>query len=367
MRAEARPVTPRAVRLASLLLVALAVASCGHLVLPAATSVDRPALAVFPRLPDYDDPVWLLGQGQPIPRAALAEGHSALPGEGTLFILPHVLGSLPYKNVQETRAWVDEVNRTYTPAPPWRYRPERRLGHYSCMSVAAATALDWFHLEQGRTLAHYRSWLSGKPERGTDPRLIDSIYLARARDDPSCYPTITTQRDPDEGTQIQWRMEAFAAIVTLAAAPGTDRDTPIAVADPSLRGVTHRARAGDFLDLRAEPVLRWVPSPRVAADPDVHAARLVAALDRHGPLYAGIRVRFAASGGIVAESDLARLALPNVSGHGVVIVGYAEQGGRTYFIYRETFGEADEESEDAGPSYRVYPVHGFNEAYAFVR
>jgi hypothetical protein len=25
------------------------------------------------------------------------------------------------------------------------------------------------------------------------------------------------------------------------------------------------------------------------------------------------------------------------------------------------------ESADDGPSYRAYPVHGFNEAYAFVR
>ena len=359
--------TPHALRLASLLLAALAVVSCGHLVLPEATSVDRPALAAFPRLPGYDDPAWLLGQGQPIPRAALREGRSALADKGTLFVLPHVLVALPYKNVQETPAWVDEVNRTYAPAPPWRYRPERRLGHYSCMSVSAATVLDWFHLEQGRTLAHYRSWLSGKPERGTDPRLIESIYRARARDDPSGYPTITAHRDPVEDTPIPWRMESFAAIVTLAAAPGADRDATIEVVDASLRGVTHRARVGDFLDLRVEPVLRWVPSPRVAAAPDVHAARLVAALERHGPLYAGVRVRFAASGGIVAESDLARLALPNVSGHGVVIVGYAVQDGRTYFVYRETFGEADEESEEAGPSYRAYPVHGFNEAYAFVR
>jgi hypothetical protein len=367
MRAEARSVTSRAYQLAPLLLAALALVACGHLALPATTSVDRPALAAFPWLPDYDDPAWLLGQGQPIARAALREGRSMLPEGGRLFVLPHVLGSLPYKNVQETRAWVDEVNRTYGPVPPWRYRPERRLGHYSCMSVSAATVLDWFHLEEGRALAHYRSWLSGKPERGTDPRLIDSIYLARARDDPSGYPTITAHRDPVEGTPIPWRMEAFAAIVTLAASAGTDRDAPIAVADAALPGVTHRARSGDFLDLRVEPVLRWVPSPRVAATPDAHAARLVAALERYGPLYAGIRVRFAASGGIIAESDLARLALPNVSGHGVVIVGYVEQDGRTYFIYRETFGEADDESEEAGPSYRAYPVHGFNEAYAFVR
>jgi len=341
---------------------------CGHLQLPPETIADRPArVDALPVLPDYDDPAWLLSQGLPLRRDWLREGRTPIDG-GEMFILPHVLTTLPYKNVQETQAWVEQVNREFGPTPPWRYRPERRLGHYKCMSVSASTILDWYALERGEALPGFRSWLNGTGERGFDHRVIDAIYYQRAASNAyRGYALLTTHLDPVEQTPISYQMEAFARIITMASEPGIQLERVLEAADVSLPGVTHRVRAADFLDFPYHVVFRYTPSTQVARDPEPYNRILVDALEQHGPVYAGIRLRFASSGGIVAEHDIARLAIPNVSGHGVVIVGYVRQAGRTYFVYRETFGDFDDEFVDGGPAYRVYPVHGFNEAYSFHR
>ncbi len=342
--------------------------ACGTLQIPPEATVDRPVRAeTLPALPDYDDPAWLLSQGLPLRRDWLREGRTPIDG-GEMFLLRHVLTDLPYKNVQETEAWVERVNREFGPTPPWRYLPERRLGHYKCMSVAASTILDWFALERGESLPGFRSWLNGTDERGFDHRIIDAIYYQRAASDTGrVYPLLTSSLDPVEQTPIAYRMEGFARIITMASEPGAPRGQVLEVADVSLPGVTHRARVGDFLDVAYHAVIRSTPLREVARDPDAYNRKLIDAIEQHGPLYAGIRVRFASSGGIVAEHDIARLAIPNVSGHGVVIVGYVRQAGRTYFVYRETFGDFDDEFADGGPAYRAYPVHGFNEAYSFHR
>jgi hypothetical protein len=346
----------------------LAVGACGHLQMPPQSTADRPApVETLPTLPEYDDPAWLLSQGLPLRRDWLREGRTPVDG-GEMFILPYVLTALPYKNVQETDAWVDEVNRRLHPSPPWVYQPERRMGHYKCMSVSASTVLDWFTLTQGKPLPGFRSWLNGSTERGSDHRVIDAIYYQRAASGENRgYRLVTTHLDPVEQTPISFRMEAFARIITMAGDPEVPREQVVVAPDMSLPGVTHRARAADFLDVPYHVVFQWTPSTQVARDPEPYTRMLVDALEKHGPIYAGIRVRFASSGGIVAEHDIARLAIPNVSGHGVVIVGYVRQAGRTYFIYRETFGDFDDEFADGGPAYRAYPVHGFNEAYTFHR
>lgn len=368
--ANAQPVSART-KFLSIVAPAICVAAlggCGHLQLPPKALADRPApVATFPALPDYEDPAWLLAQGLPLRRDWLREGRMPIDG-GEMFVLPHVVTDLPYKSIQETQAWVEQVNREFNPTPPWLYRPERRLGHYKCMSVSASTVLDWFALERGKALPTFRSWLNGSTEHGFDHRVIDAIYYQRAAArEQGGYALLSAHLDPVEQTPISFHMEAFARIITMASAPESPRERVIEVSDMSLPGVTHRVRAADFLDVPYHAIFQWVPSPQVALDPERYSRLLVEALESFGPVYAGIRIRFASSGGIIAETDLARLAIPNASGHGVVVVGYVRQAGRTYFIYREVFGDFDDEFADGGPAYRVYPVHGFNEAYAFHR
>ncbi|MBL8700997.1 MAG: hypothetical protein JNK67_21660 [Alphaproteobacteria bacterium] len=300
----------------------------------------------------------------PLRRSWLKEGRTAIPG-GEVVVLPHVLTTLPYKNVQETEAWVGHVNATYAPDPQWRYLPDWRMGHYKCMSVSASTIIDWFTLRAGRPLGRYRSLLNGAIELGFDHRLLDALYYARARDAATAddYPLLTIDLDPIERTPIPYGMAGFAAILSLGGDRAT-RDMTVELPDPSLPGVTHRLATADLPALRARKVFSYRPSWEVNFDPRPLIDATHAAMERSGPLYAGIRLRFAASGGVVTAAHGA-LAAPDLSAHGVVIVGHVHQDGRTFFIYRETFGEYDSDWADGGAAYRLFPIQSFNEAWAF--
>lgn len=344
-------------------LVSLGLAGC--LSLPPKEAVDAPPAGDgVPVLPAYDDPIWIHQQGIPLRRAWLREGRTPV-AKGEMFILPRVLTELPYKNLQETEAWIAEVNRKYAPSPAWRFNPERRMGHYKCMSVSASTVVDWHLLEQGRHLATYRSLMHGKEERGYDARKIDAVYYQRAEDGMRGYSLLWLEKDPIERTPISYRMESFAMIITMAGADGANPDQILEVPDPGLPGIRHRIRVGDLPRLRYRTVFGYQPTVVIADEPEPRIRQLVEALEHDGPVLAGIRIRFATSGGVITATDFARLAYPTISGHAVVVVGYIRQEDRTYFVYRETFGEYDEVWVEGGPAYRVFPVHSFNEAYAF--
>jgi len=347
----------------------LAVSFCsvptGCLNLPPGEVLDRPAQSeTLPELPSYDDPVWIHAQGLPLKRSWLQEGRTTIP-DGEMFLLPHVLSALPYKNNQETGQWVDHVNRNYHPRKKWLYQEGRRLGHYKCMSTSASTILDWFHLQRGGRLAPYRSWMSGKTEWGFDPRVLDALYFefAASDSDGGDYPLFDRRLDPVEQTSIPVGMEGFCRIITLGSRTPSDRI--LNAPDSSLATVTHALRVGDWPALNYRVLFEYSLSFKAAGEPEPLIVLMVTALEESGPIFAGIRVRFATSGGLLTATELGRLALPDISGHGVVVVGYIRQKGRTYFVYRETFGEYDETWEMGGPAYRVYPAHCFNEAYLF--
>lgn len=346
-----------------LTLAALGLAGCVSL--PPKETLDvPPAGDGIPVLPAYDDPLWIHQQGIPLRKAWLREGRTPV-AKGEMFILPHVLSDLPYKNLQETEPWIAEVNQKYAPSPAWRFNPERRMGHYKCMSVSASTVVDWHLLELGRPLGTYRSLLHGKEERGFDSRLIDAIYYQRAADGVSGYPLLWLEKDPIERTPISYRMESFAKIITMAGAEGADPDQTIDTPDPGLPGVSHRFKLGELPRLHYRTVFNYQPTVVIAAKPEPRIRQLVEALEQDGPVLAGIRVRFATSGGVMTATEFARLAYPTISGHAVVVVGYIRQEGRTYFVYREVFGDYDEAWLEGGPAYRVFPVQSFNEAYVF--
>lgn len=317
-------------------------------------------------LPPYEDPSWILEQGLPLRRSWLEEGRTPIPG-GEMYIIPYTLTALPYKNVEETKKWVAKINREYAPLPTWRYRAERRMGHYKCMSVSSSLIVDWFNLRRSAPAAEYRSLLNGKTERGFDHRKLDAIYYHRAgqAETEEDYPLLTLELDPVEQVPIPYNLEAFAKIIAMRGRNEVTADTWIETPDPTLPGVIHRFRAAELPALQYRILFQYVPSYRVAADPEMHTRLLVDALERYGPVLAGIRVRFASSGGVISATSAARLAIPNISGHGIVIVGYIRQEDRVYFVYRETFGRFDELTSHGGPAYRVYPGHAFNEAYVF--
>lgn len=293
-------------------------------------------------MPALDDEVWYLGQGLPIQRALLEEGTHPTPA-GTVTILPDVLTRLPYKNNEETRAWVDHINATYAPEPRWRHRSERRLGHYKCMSLSASTVRDWLRLRDGLTLGAYTSMLNGLPERGLNPKVLDSLYYESGFD-----VTGSDHYDPVSGTPVPCDLRGFVKLLTEPPAPHPAPDV-------SLPGVTYDWTPADLL-----------PDYEVV-EIELDADAVVEALRTHGALYAGIRVRFSASGGVMNRTEVGDAPLPFVTGHAVVIVGWIDQGGARTFVYRETFGDYDYTSQSGGAAYRVYPIFGFSEIYGFRR
>ncbi len=340
----------------------------GCQMLPSIDLLDNPVQsASIPDLPEYESPTWVAIQGLPVRRSWLKEGRTEIRN-GEMYILPHVLTGLPYKNNQETREWIDYINKTYKPDPPWRYLPERRKGHYKCMSVSASTILDWFALQRGEALKPYQSLLNGQTEHGFDHRALDAIYYKRAQLDETAeiYQLITIAKDPVEQTPVSYRMDAFVDIITTAG-HNADPDVVVEALDPSLPAVRHRIRVGDLPPLRARRLFGYTPTWDVRTNPAPLIDAMVRSLETTGPVFAGLRLRFAASGGVITAGQARALAMPDLSAHGVVVVGYIRQRGRTYFVYRETFGEYDEGWADGGPAYRVFPIHSFNEAWVFER
>lgn len=317
----------------------------------------------LPRLPQSSSSIWISEQGLPLRVKWLKEGSTPLP-DGEMFILPYTLTTLPYKNSEENSAWVNNVNLNYSPSEKWTHDPERRMGHYKCMSISSSTIVDWHNLRRGRQLKGYRSWLSGMNEHGMDHRKLDAWYyhLAEEQDTADDYPLLTLHMDPVERTPISYDMEAFTRIIEM----GGSINNPLTIPDQVLQDVTHRIKPGEMPPVTIRKLFGYKNSLSVSRNPSAHNKLIIDALKNSGPVFAGIRVRFATSGGVVTNDSAARISLPKMSGHGVVILGYIRQGKQYYFVYRETFGNFDNTSQKGGPAYRAYPVHAFNEAYAFL-
>lgn len=315
-------------------------------------------------VPDYFDEVFFQGQGFPVHSTHVREGRYSI-GDAELFVLPYAVDGLDYKNIQETPEQVARVNAELGPDPPWRTDESRRMGHYKCLSVSASLIADWFTLAGGGELGEYVSVLDGRRYRGMDPKALDSLYYERARTEPDVFVlTDEDHLDPISGVRVPYGAVGFARILGEESA----RPGPRSVRDVQL----DREYAYDFTSVGPLRPLRIEGGGldvRAAASryPREASERVRAALAEHGPLLAGIRVRFAALHGVFDARRIGDVPLVGVTGHGVVIVGWIERKDRLYFLYRETFGRSDVETAASGPSWRIYPVYGFNEIHAFRR
>lgn len=356
-------------KLARLLAGVLATVAVGILVAYVFFSADR-STAPLDRAPEvlvvpaYYDPVFFQGQGFPVRRRFVVSGTHEHDG-ATVHVLPDFDNAIDYKNTQETAAQVEAVNARFAPQPPWRFRPERRLGHYRCMATATSLVLDWFALRRGAALPDYVSIFDGRTYHGFDPRAIDEIYFEHADREPETFQLTNDARpDPVTSTPVPYSIAAFARLVEdETARPGRrvvhDRHLPI-------EHVVELERAGRLV---AVPVLRPKLQWRAffGAYPRKDSERVRRALESYGPLLAGIKIRFSVRHGVFRDTRLGDLPILGPSGHGVVIVGWIEKGDRLFLLYRETFGDCDEEQVDCGPAYRIFPVYGFNEIFAFRR
>ena len=314
-------------------------------------------------VPAYFDQVFFLGQGFPVHTANVVEGLREIDG-GKMFVLPGWVDAIDYKNCQETEEQVRAVNERYRPVPPWRVDEGRRKGHYKCMSVSASLVLDWFAWSQGRDLIEYASVLDGKRYRGFDPKALDALYYARSAADPELYAlTDEGHLDPVSQVPVPYSAAGFARIIeeeSADPAPRRARDVQLPLDYPYSFESSGALRSVRLIDSE----IHWEVAAGVY--PREESERLRDALAR-GPLFAGIKARFSALHGIFDATRAGDVPIPGLSGHGIVIVGWIERDERLYFLYRETFGRADEERADAGPAWRIYPVWCFNEVYAFER
>ncbi len=166
--------------------------------------------------------------------------------------------------------------------------------------------------------------------------------------------------DPVAGVPVPCGMRGFIKLLI-------DPPDGMRALDVSLPGVAYEwQREGLLPDYRATEIFRNIvfESPFHDVAQEI-SGRVRDAIDTNGILYAGIRVRFSASGGVINRSRIGDVPLPFMTGHAVAIVGWIEQGEDLYFVYRETFGEYDTTSSYGGPAYRVYPIFGFSEVYSF--
>jgi len=317
-------------------------------------------------VPDYNSDIWFKGQGYPIKYQLLKEGWTDLEGGGEIFILPNVLTKLPYKNLEESEEWVKSVNSSFNPNPLWSYDSRRRKGNYRCMSQAASTISDWHALLLGNELRNYKSIYTGQTERGLNYKILDSIYYQRAKQDPKNYKLNTRKlmQDPVSHTPVPFSLSGYAQILSVGMGEDSDQFKKI----PDYNLLIIYSYSSDDFHIYSNPItlfknkafweIIFKKEPKLTQ-------KTKEALHKHGILYGGIKARFSMLNGNLKKTKLGFIPLSFFSGHGVSIVGYIEKSGHTYFVFRETFGLANEETEKSGVAYRMFPIYGFNEIYAF--
>ncbi len=287
---------------------------------------------------------------------------------------------IPYKNLQERREWIATVNKKYN--LQWRHLPGRRAVAGKCLSYAASYVVDWFRIKNTTppyNLNYYISYLRGEKERGMNPRVLEILYYEKETDRdstepekkkipiseiPACpfaAPTIGVWEDriynlfsTDDfeieymffqdtvtGEDMALTLEKYSRI--LASEWG-----PRQIEDPVIR---------DFIyDIHRNPSGITDYKVLFSNNTDADEQKLKEALKKYGIVLSGIVYR--AFGLPIASSV-----------HSAAIIGYKDISGKTYFIYKEVFGEhawTEPETEKGGPSYRMMPIEEFYEANAFI-
>lgn len=353
--------------LVGFIMVVLVVAFTFFRVDPDNTELDSAPSEII--VPNYFSPTWFKGQGYPVRYESLKEGWSNIPDGGKIYILPYTLTKLLYKNLEESREWVDFVNSKYKPNPSWTYNPNRRKGNYRCMAQAASTVSDWHALLLGNELEKYKSIYTGETETGLNPKILDSLYYARETDDPDMYKLNRRDlmEDPISHTPVPYSPWGYTQILSMAVEKDSLQENR-EIKDYNLP-ITYEYTPRDF-HIYSKPITIFRNKAFweiiLKKEPEL-TKKMVEAIHKHGILYGGIKARFSMLNGNLRKTRLGFIPLAFFSGHGISIVGYIQKDDHTFFVYRETFGLGNEETPEYGVSYRIFPIYGFNEVYAFAQ
>lgn len=257
------------------------------------------------------------------------------PWDVTGRLLAHIEATAYAKQLKEDPGWVARVNRVE--GRRWRVAAGPRSVSAKCWSYAFSYAIDWWNQEYGRSTGRHRSFLTGRGERGFDPRLLDLAYRKRAHAAPDRFLFVPPvfMEDPVTGEPVLSSMEALAGLV---ARPG--RMELVEPEAPRLLG-RRRLLDGARLPMEGHHV-------RLFGLNEASHDSIVRALHQHGVVIAGEVHRF-------------RGCPLLYSTHAAPIVGAGRLLGAPVLVYLDSlFAPGGRE-----PRLRLYPASMFSEAYAF--
>jgi hypothetical protein len=300
------------------------------------------------------------------------------------FVLVDGISDLAPKTQEERETWINFLNREYEGhlGRPMRSNLGRRTGTSKCISVATSHIADWWILTTGRSVPSYVNGVGGQKEYGINPRLLETIFYYRHQDTGwkgkwvGDFKTAPFAFDRVTGEAVPYSPRGYARILTETGANewkdplapdllnySTD-ENPFAMDRRPL--LFQISRDGIFANTRLKQDIRMGnrPDSPFSLEPEfekpVTEERLRHAIDTWGPLLGQHMMRF--------KEEKPMKGPLAVGVHGVTIVGYGTQNGRTYFIYRETFGNGRSkylEDSYLGPEYRMMPMEYFYQAIAF--
>ncbi len=316
---------------------------------------------------------------------------------------------IPYKNLQERGEWISRVNDAYN--LQWDHLPGRRAVSGKCLSYAASYIADWFKIKNSDPpydFNPYVNYLRGERELGMNPRVLEILSDKLGQKSPEEKPRESVKHDTEQEKASQERRIAPSQ---RAVRPDDIPGCPMAsvgaelvqtrvqnyvdtretrqqrsqrqqIENPFLRDSVTGEQMDMALENYAEVLSSEWPSRQIE-DPvirdfiyDIH--RNPSGIKDYKVLFQTnrdadeeiVKEALKKDGIILAGIIYRSLGLPvATSVHSAAIIGYQGVGGKTYFIYKEVFGEYDwdePETEKGGPSYRMMPIEEFYEAYAFI-
>jgi len=290
---------------------------------------------------------------------------------------------LPAKAQEERREWIEGFNARHGTQlkKPLGTARGRRTGTMKCMSVAASYMADWWLTTTGNELPTYVNGVGGQKEYGVNPRLLETLFIARHRQMRFLkkwfgdFKRAIIKRDDVTGESIMYSPRGYSRLLVETPA-GTWTDPLLASVVYDLTnnpfGMDQKPlslqifRRGIFPRTQVRADLRHAKDPeypfQVAPDhkKKMTPERLMQALDTWGPLLLQHMSRD--MGGNPLKGWLGNAA------HACLLVGYGRHGGQPVFVYRETFGEAGArylEDNFLGPTYRLMPMSYLYQAIAF--
>jgi len=152
---------------------------------------------------------------------SVSESDIDKPNNNTHFVINN-WKYIPHKDQRTELQWIDYVNQQLKPDRNWStsyYGYETNISA-KCLSYAASTTNDWFHLETGMIMTQYTDIVNNKTQNGTDPRELEQIYnsrystFSRKYDYPFDVPLYGgILKDIVTGEEIPYNTEGYADIL----------------------------------------------------------------------------------------------------------------------------------------------------------